>query len=492
MSNDTVVSLRRQSDPLTELLRSGARRLIEAAVSAEFEEYLSGFVQEQLPDGRQRVVRNGHLPERKILTGVGEVDVRVPKARSRSGSPEPFRSSVVPPYVRRCASLDAAIPWLYLHGVSTGQMRQAVGALVGEEAARGLSANVVSRLKRSWDEEYRQWCRRRLDDEWVYLWADGIYSGLRGEHERLCVLVVIGVNARGEKHFLAIEDGVRESTQSWREVLLGMKQRGFTRPAKLAVGDGALGFWAALSEVYPTTRTQRCWMHKTGNVLNYLPKSSQAKAKQGLHEIWMAETRAKAERAFDDWLERYDDKYPKATACLARDRDELLAFYDFPAALVQDEIGHWHLEARYRHWRPQPARHDEQSFSDGTLRLIGLLWSLLEGRADRGPTLLDEPELSLHTSVVRQLPTVFTRTRSAGGPQVLVSTHSREILEDPGVGMDEAVVLYPGGEGTEAVSAAGIPNIQYLLDAGLSLAEILCPRTEPESIPDLPDQLARA
>ena len=189
MSNDTVVSLAapaRVSDPLTELLRTGARRLIEAAVTAEFEEYLSGFVQEQLPDGRQRVVRNGHLPERKILTGVGEVDVRVPKARSRSGSPEPFRSSVVPPYVRRCASLDAAIPWLYLHGVSTGQMRQAVGALVGEEAARGLSANVVSRLKRSWDEEYRQWCRRRLDDEWVYLWADGIYSGLRGEHERLC------------------------------------------------------------------------------------------------------------------------------------------------------------------------------------------------------------------------------------------------------------------------------------------------------------------
>ena len=295
MSNDTVVSLAapaRVCDPLTELLRTGARRLIEAAVTAEFEEYLSGFVQEKLPDGRQRVVRNGHLPERKILTGLGEVDVRVPKARSRSGSPAPFRSSVVPPYVRRCASLDAAIPWLYLHGVSTGQMRQAVGALVGEEAARGLSANVVSRLKRSWDEEYRQWCRRRLDDEWVYLWADGIYSGLRGDHERLCVLVVIGVNARGEKHFLAIEDGVRESTQSWREVLLGMKQRGFTRPAKLAVGDGALGFWAALSEVFPATRTQRCWMHKTGNLLNYLPKSGQAKAKQGLHEIWMAETRA--------------------------------------------------------------------------------------------------------------------------------------------------------------------------------------------------------
>ena len=216
MSNDTVVSLgvpARVCDPLTELVRTGARGLIEAAVTAEFEEYLSAFVQEKLPDGRQRVVRSGHLPERKLLTGLGEVDVRVPKARSRSGSPEPFRSSLVPPYVRRCASLDAAIAWLYLHGVSTGQRRQAVAALVGEQGARGLSANVVSRLERGWDEEYRQWCRRRLDDDWVYLWADGIYSGLRGERERLCVLVVIGVNARGEKHFLAIEDGVRESTE---------------------------------------------------------------------------------------------------------------------------------------------------------------------------------------------------------------------------------------------------------------------------------------
>ena len=191
MSNDTVVSLAAPApvcDPLTELLRSGARRMVEAAVSAEFEEHLSAFGHEKLPDGRQRVVRNGHLPERKILTGLGEVDVRVPKARSRSGAPEPFRSSVAPPYVRRCASLDAAIPWLSLHGVSTGQMREAVAALVGEQAACGLSANVVSRLKRGWDEEYRQWCRRRLDDEWVSLWADGIYSALRGEGERLCVL----------------------------------------------------------------------------------------------------------------------------------------------------------------------------------------------------------------------------------------------------------------------------------------------------------------
>ena len=201
MSNDTVVSLAAPApvcDPLTELLRSGARRLIEAAVRAEFEEHLSAFGHEKLPDGRQRVVRNGRLPERKILTGLGEVDVRVPKARSRPGSPEPFRSSVAPPYVRRCASLDAAIPWLSLHGVSTGQMRQAVAALVGEQAARGLSANAVSRLKRSWDEEYRQWCRRRLDDEWVSLWADGLYSALRGDGERLCVLGVCAAESRGD------------------------------------------------------------------------------------------------------------------------------------------------------------------------------------------------------------------------------------------------------------------------------------------------------
>ena len=205
MSKDKVVSLAAPaevSDPLTDLLRSGARRLIEAAVTAEFEEYLGAFEDQQLADGRRRVVRNGHLPERQILTGIGAVDVQVPKARSRSGAVEPFRSALVPPYVRRSASVEAAVPWLYLHGVSTGKMRQAVAALVGEAAARGLSANVVSRLKRVWDEQYREWCRRPLDDAWVYLWADGIHSGLRGDDGRLCVLVVIGVNARGDKHFL--------------------------------------------------------------------------------------------------------------------------------------------------------------------------------------------------------------------------------------------------------------------------------------------------
>ena len=269
-----------------------------------------------------------------------------PSARFSPGSGR-WRCGCPSPAAARVRQSRSALRWCRrTFGAARASMRRFRGCTCTEcpparcarPSPRWWANRALAGCRRTWSvgssaaEEYRQWCRRRLDDDWVYLWADGIYSALRGDHERLCVLVVIGVNARGEKHFLAIEDGVRESTQSWREVLLGMKQRGFTRPAKLAVGDGALGFWAALSEVFPTTRTQRCWMHKTGNVLNYLPKSGQAKAKQGLHEIWMAETRAMAERAFDEWLERYHDKYPKATACLARDRDELLAFYDFPAA----------------------------------------------------------------------------------------------------------------------------------------------------------------
>jgi len=209
-------------------------------------------------------------------------------------------------------------------------MQQALAALVGPQA-EGLSAGAVSRLKRRWQAEYRDWCRRELSDEWVYLWADGLYSGLRGDDGRLCCLVVIGVNRRGQKRFLAIEDGVRESKQSWREVLLSLRQRGLTIPPKLAIGDGALGFWAALEEVYPDIRGQRCWMHKTGNVLNYLPKSVQEKAKRGLHDIWMAEDRAAAEAAFDAFGERFEAKYPKAVACLVKDRESLLAFYDFPA-----------------------------------------------------------------------------------------------------------------------------------------------------------------
>ena len=333
MSEDNVVELSGRGvsrDELTELIRSGARKLIAQALEAEVSELLLEFAEERDVQGRSAVVRNGYQPARAIQTGVGPVTVKVPKVRSRDGNPVSFRSALVPPYVRKSASLEAALPWLYLKGISTGEMQPALEVLVGSEA-KGLSASTVSRLKQQWREDYEGWRHRRVDkDEWAYMWADGIYSGLRAERQRLCALVIVGVNERGEKHFLAIEDGIRESTQSWREVLLGLKSRGLQAP-ELAIGDGALGFWAALEEVFPATRAQRCWMHKTGNVLNALPKSVQPKAKSALHEIWQAATREDAERAFDQFIVTYEAKYPKATACLLKDRDSLMTFYDFPA-----------------------------------------------------------------------------------------------------------------------------------------------------------------
>jgi len=334
MKKDTVVELRRPAqgqDLLSTMLREGAQRLVAQAVQAEFDDFLARVSGARLEDGRAAVVRNGFQPEREILTGLGSVSVRIPKARSRGEEPAVFRSSLVPPYVRRAKSVEAVLPWLYLHGVSTGNMQEALAALLGPEAA-GLSASAVARLKGCWMEEYRSWRRAKLGrDRWVYLWVDGIYSGLRAEDQRLCALVVVGVNERGEKKLLAIEDGVRESKQSWREVLLELKSRGLTIPPRLAVGDGGLGFWAAIREIYPETRPQRCWVHKTANVLNYLPKSLQPKAKAALHEIWMAETKAQALVAFEQFVVAFGAKYPKAIECLVKDREALLAFYDFPA-----------------------------------------------------------------------------------------------------------------------------------------------------------------
>lgn len=304
--------------------------MLIGAMEAEVHTFLSQFDGQQTEDGRAAVVRNGYLPERELQTGIGPVTVKIPKVRSRTGEPVTFRSALVPPYVRKTQSLEAALPWLYLKGISTGEMESALKVLVGPHA-QGLSASTVARLKQAWAEEYRAWRDQDVSrDRWVYLWADGVYSGIRSSDEKLCALVIVGVNSLGEKHFLAIEDGVRESTQSWREVLLKLKDRGMSA-AELAVGDGAMGFWSALEEIYPETRQQRCWMHKTGNVLNALPKSAQPKAKSALHEIWQAETRENAESAFDLFLNMYEDKYPKAAQCLLKDREELLAFYDFPA-----------------------------------------------------------------------------------------------------------------------------------------------------------------
>jgi transposase-like protein len=333
MSKDTVVQLRQpeEQDLLSTMLREGAQRLIGEALQVEFAEFLSRFATRRDDQGRAAVVRNGYQPRRELLTGLGAVGVRVPKVRSRIEQPAVFRSALVPPYVRRAKAIDAALPWLYLHGVSTGDMREALAALVGLQA-KGLSPPVVARLKNRWSQEYKAWRRKPLGKErWVYVWADGIYSGLRAEDARLCALVLIGVNERGQKRFLAIEDGVRESKQSWLDLLRGLKERGLKLAPHLAVGDGALGFWAALEELFPETRQQRCWVHKTANVLNYLPKSLQARAKAGLHDIWMADTQANAETAFARFITHYGAKYPKATECLAKDRAALLAFYEFPA-----------------------------------------------------------------------------------------------------------------------------------------------------------------
>jgi len=256
MSKSNVAELNRPeglNDPLTELLRSGARQLIHQAVEAELQEFLAQFSGQSTDKGQAAVVRNGHLPERELQTGIGPVTVKIPKVRSRTGEAVTFHSALVPPYVRKTRSLEAALPWLYLKGVSTGEMDAALKVLLGPDA-QGLSASTVARLKQTWREEYQSWRDANLPgEEWVYLWADGIYSGLRSGEDKLCALVIIGVNERGEKHFLAIEDGVRESTQSWREVLLKLKARGMNA-AKLAIGDGAMGFWAALDEVYPETR----------------------------------------------------------------------------------------------------------------------------------------------------------------------------------------------------------------------------------------------
>jgi len=329
--NKTDEEDRGSKDSLTDIIRTGAQQLIAQALKAEVAELLATYAEQRDEQGHARVVLSGHHPKRDIQTGIGPVTVQVPKVRSRQGDPVTFHSALVPPYVRKTASVEAAIPWLYLKGISTGEMQPALEALVGPKA-KGLSASTVARLKQIWREEYAVWRQQRLDaDQWVYIWVDGIYSGLRAEQQRLCALVVIGMNVHGEKQLLAMEDGMRESTQSWREVLLQLKGRGLTAPA-LAIGDGALGFWAALEEIFPGTRHQRCWCHKTQNVLNALPKSMQPKAKQALQEIWRSEAKECAEKAFDVFLETYELKYPKATACLQKDREELLMFYRFPAA----------------------------------------------------------------------------------------------------------------------------------------------------------------
>lgn len=333
MGEDTRVSVGEAEvrDPLTELLRQGARELIAEAVKAELEAFLSEYESLRDEQGRCQVVRNGYLPEREVQTGIGSVSVHVPRVRDRSGSGIRFHSNLLPPYLRRSRSIEELIPWLYLKGVSTGDFGEALSALLGTDAA-GLSPSTVSRLTQTWTADYQAWQERDLSQrQYVYLWADGVYPQARMEDPNPCLLVIIGADESGRKELLGVWDGCRESELSWKEVLLDLKSRGLTKPPKIAVGDGALGFWKALVQVYPSTRPQRCWVHKTSNVLNKLPKSVQPHAKGHLHRIWMAPTRAEAEDALNTFIDAYDAKYPKAVDCLTKDREELLTFYDFPA-----------------------------------------------------------------------------------------------------------------------------------------------------------------
>jgi transposase-like protein len=321
-------------DPLTEVLRTGARTLLAQAVEAEVAAFLGGHAEVRTEDGRRRLVRHGHLPEREITTGIGPVSVRAPRVRDRAGQGEDrirFTSAMLPPYARRSRSLKVLIPILYLKGISTGDFAGALAALLGPDAG-GLSASSVARLKEAWAEEHARWSKRDLSAKrYVYVWADGIHVQARLEDDPQCLLVIIGATPEGNKELVGLVDGVRESAQSWRELLLDLKRRGLALGPELAVADGALGFWQAIEEIWPNTRGQRCWVHKTANVLNKLPNSQQAKAKRTLHEIWMAETRSDAEAAFDAFIETYGVKYDKAADCLIKDREALLAFYEFPA-----------------------------------------------------------------------------------------------------------------------------------------------------------------
>jgi putative transposase len=336
--DSTVVSLRQPDtvdDPLTAVLRNGARRLLAQAIEAEAAAFLAAMKGVQLPDGRDRLVRHGHGPERQVQTGIGPVAVQRVRLRDRgageTGERIQFTSAILPRWARRTPSLDALLPILYLRGVSMGDFQEALGALLGKDAPN-LSPSVIARLRGEWEADYDRWQRRDLSARrYVYIWADGVYLQARMEPQAECMLVLIGATPEGKKELLGFQVGIRESAQSWRELLVDLKARGLSIAPELATGDGALGFWKALDEVSPTTRHQRCTVHKTANVLDKLPKSIQPAAKSDLREIWTAPDRATAEAAIATFADKYGAKYAKAVTCLVKDRDPLLTFYDFPA-----------------------------------------------------------------------------------------------------------------------------------------------------------------
>ena len=337
MSDHKVVSYRQKDeidDPLTAILRAGARRLIAQAVEAEFETFLAANAELLLPNGRQRVVRHGHDPVRTIQTGIGPIEVEKPKARDRGaaeGARIRFTSNILPKWARRTKSLDALLPVLYLRGISAGDFQEVLASLLGKDAPN-LSPAVIARLKGEWEDEYQRWQKRELSARrYVYVWADGVYLQARMEPQAECMLVVMGATPEGKKELIGFQTGLRESAQSWKELLVDLKARGLSIAPEVAVGDGALGFWKALDEAFPTTRHQRCWPHKTLNVLDKFPKSMQPNAHKDLRDIWLSPDRAAAEAATTTFSEKYAPKYAKAVDCLTKDRDQMLTFFDFPA-----------------------------------------------------------------------------------------------------------------------------------------------------------------
>ena len=395
------------ADVMTQVLREGAQRMLAQAIEAEVASYIDAHAHITDEHGHRQIVRNGHLPAREILTGVGAIQVMQPRVHDRRPPQERerFRSSILPPYLRKTRAVEELIPWLYLKGVSTGDFSEALAALVGTNAA-GLSASTITRIKDIWQGEYKQWESRSLAGKhYVYIWADGVYFNIRLEDEgndRQCILVLLGATADGKKELIAVADGYRESKQSWCELLRSCIARGLDKPPRMAIGDGALGFWAAVREVWPSVDEQRCWVHKTANVLNAMPKHLHERAKRMLHDIWMAETRAEAGKAFDLFIETYQAKYAKACECLSKDRDVLLKFYDYPAE-------HWlHLrttnpiESVFATVR---LRHRKTKGSGSRIACLTMVWKLMQSASKRWR--------SLHGS--KLLPDVIAGVRYADG-----------------------------------------------------------------------------
>ena len=315
---------------LEAIIRDGARKMLQEAIENEVVEYINQCKDLRDDENHRLVTRNGYLPKRSIQTGVGPLPIEQPRIRDERPENN-FSSAILPKYARRTPSIEAVIPALYLRGISTNNFPEALNAILGDNA-KGLSPTNIVRLKKIWENEYEDWNKRKLfGKRYIYIWADGIYFNVRLDKDRPCVLVIMGVLENGKKELIAIHEGHRESKLSWKEVLQGLKSRGLSEAPFLAVGDGALGFWSALEEEFPSTLHQRCWVHKTANVLDKMAKSVQNHAKSMIHEMYLAPNKLEALKAYDAFINLYEAKYPKACQCLKKDKKTLFAFYDFPA-----------------------------------------------------------------------------------------------------------------------------------------------------------------